>query len=346
MSTNDSWLLYGASGRTGTLIAEAAVARGHRPVLGGRDADRIRQLAERLDLPWVIGETTEMQRLIGGTRLVLLTAGPFGATAPVVLRACLEAGVHYLDIANEIAVAQAALAADPEARRRGVTVLPAVGFGTIASDGLARHVAEQVPEATDLDLAIMLATDGSSAGASASRADALTGGGRAVRNGRLTRTRLGADAWRSSTPIGVRTLIAAPTADLVVTAHTTGIPNITVSVPVSMPPAVAKLVMPLLPVAARASRALPRRDRAAQPSDEPRSLESYVWARAAFGDGNSAEAWLRTGEGYAYTARAAVLAVEATLAAEPLGATTVAKAFGSTLCFEAGGELVTTPARR
>ena len=59
--------------------------------------------------------------------------------APPVLRACLDGGVHYLDIANEIPVAEAVLAADSEARQRAITALPAVGFGTVATDVLARH---------------------------------------------------------------------------------------------------------------------------------------------------------------------------------------------------------------
>src|SRR3954470_16959488 len=173
MFTYKSWLLYGATGRTGTLIAEEAVARGHRPVLAGRDPAALRSLAERLDLTWVADPVTDLARLIGDARLVMLAAGPFGSTAPAVLRACLDAGVHYLDIANDIPVAAATLAADDEARRRGITALPAVGFGTVASDGLARYVSDQVPGAVRLDLAILLGTDGSSAGAKASTMQAL-----------------------------------------------------------------------------------------------------------------------------------------------------------------------------
>src|SRR6266581_1158823 len=253
MFTYEPWLLYGATGRTGTLIAEEAVARGHRPMLAGRDPDRLRRLAERLDLTWAAGPATELARLIGDARLVLLAAGPFGATAPPVLRACLDAGVHYLDIANEIPVAAA------EARQRGITVLPAVGFGTVASDGLARHVADQVPGATRLDLAILLGTDGSSAGAKASAMQALASGGRIRRDGRLVHRRLGAGSRRQPTPIGDRTLVPVPTGDLVVTGHTTGIPDITVSFPVPMPPVAAKLAMPALPVLAWAAGKLPQR---------------------------------------------------------------------------------------
>jgi len=341
MFTNESWLLYGATGRTGTLIAEEAVARGHRPVLAGRDPDRLRRLAERLDLTWAAGPATEMSRLIGDARLVLLAAGPFGATAPAVLRACLDAGVHYLDIANDIPVATAVLAAGDQARRRGITVLPAVGFGTVASDGLARYVADQVPQAVRLDLAVLPGTDGSSAGARASTMQALAGGGRIRRGGRLVRSRLGAGSRRQHTPIGYRTLVPVPTGDLVVSGHTTGIPDITVSFPMPMPPVAARLTMPVLPVLARAAGRLPQRAKPADPAaSAATTVDSYLWARATGADGQTAQAWVRTGEGYAYTARAAILAVEAALGSQPLGATTVARAFGSELSFQAGGELL------
>lgn len=343
MFTNIPWLLYGATGRTGSLIAKAAVARGHRPVLAGRHAEGVRRLAEELELKWVAGPATEVGALLGDAPLVLLAAGPFGTTAPPVLRACLDAGVHYVDIANEIPVAEAALAADEAARERGITVLPAAGFGTVASDGLARYVSEQVPDAVALELAILLETDGSSAGARASTRHALSGGGWLRRDGRLVRTRLGAGARHHATPVGDRTLVPAPTADLVVSARTTGIRNITVSVPVSMPPAVAKLAMPALSLLAKASAKRTPRATARPTTTGSAALESHLWARATAADGQTTEAWSRTGEGYQYTARAAVLAVEATLQAEPLGATTVARAFGPELSFAAGSELVAAP---
>jgi short subunit dehydrogenase-like uncharacterized protein len=332
-------LLYGATGRTGTLIVEHAVSRGHRPTLAGRDPARLRPLAERFDLPWVAAPVTDLGTLIGDARLVLLAAGPFETTTPPALRACLEAGVHYLDIANEVGPARAVLAAAEPARERGITALPAVGFGTVASDGLARQVADRVPGATRLELAVLLGTDGSSAGARASAMLAMAGGGWVRRDGRLVRSVLGTGARRLATPIGNRTVVPVPTGDLVVTGPTTGIPDITVSLAVPMPPVVARLAMPLLPTLAKLAGTRTGRSSARRPArDEP--VRSYVWARATDADGRAAEAWLSTGVGYAYSARAGVLAVEATLAAQPQGATTVARAFGSRLAIEAGGELL------
>src|SRR3954462_5356529 len=102
MFTNKPWLLYGATGRTGTLIAEEAGARGHRPMLAGRDPDRLRSLAERLDLAWVAGSASDMARLIGDARLVLLAAGPFNSTAPAALRASPGPRWPQLEFGNDI----------------------------------------------------------------------------------------------------------------------------------------------------------------------------------------------------------------------------------------------------
>ncbi|MGO8946705.1 MAG: NAD(P)H-binding protein [Ktedonobacterales bacterium] len=49
---NSTWMLYGASGFTGRMIAEEAIRRGHEPILAGRSAERVRPLAEALHLPW------------------------------------------------------------------------------------------------------------------------------------------------------------------------------------------------------------------------------------------------------------------------------------------------------
>ena len=40
------WMIYGANGYTGQLIAELAASRGHKPVLAGRSADKVRPMAD------------------------------------------------------------------------------------------------------------------------------------------------------------------------------------------------------------------------------------------------------------------------------------------------------------
>ena len=45
-----TWMLYGATGYTGVLLAEEAVRRGHRPLLAGRSTEKLKPLAARLGL--------------------------------------------------------------------------------------------------------------------------------------------------------------------------------------------------------------------------------------------------------------------------------------------------------
>jgi short subunit dehydrogenase-like uncharacterized protein len=52
MSGAQSWMLYGAAGHTGALIAQHARQGGHQPVLAGRNAAAVAALAEpRLAAP-------------------------------------------------------------------------------------------------------------------------------------------------------------------------------------------------------------------------------------------------------------------------------------------------------
>src|SRR5512132_416876 len=100
-----AFLLYGANGYTGQLIAELARERGLAPILAGRAADKVRPLAERLGVPWrafAVGHPD-----LRGAELVLNCAGPFSATSGPMVDACLGAKAHYLDITGEIGVFEA-----------------------------------------------------------------------------------------------------------------------------------------------------------------------------------------------------------------------------------------------
>ncbi|QWY74632.1 MAG: NAD(P)H-binding protein [Ferrovum myxofaciens] len=78
-------MLYGAAGYTGTLIAEEAVRRGHRPLLvAGRNAEKLRVLAKRLGLEWETFSLEDKSALFeatGSVDLMLYAAGPFTRTA-------------------------------------------------------------------------------------------------------------------------------------------------------------------------------------------------------------------------------------------------------------------------
>src|SRR5260370_673700 len=53
---NMAWMIYGANGYSGALLARSAARRGERPVLAGRTSSSVAPLAASLGLSYRIGD--------------------------------------------------------------------------------------------------------------------------------------------------------------------------------------------------------------------------------------------------------------------------------------------------
>lgn len=337
------WMLYGANGYTGTLLAEEARRRGHRPVLAGRSASGVGALAERLGLEWKafsLDDPSEVSRSIAGFDVVLHAAGPFAFTAAPMRRACLDVGASYVDVTGEIAVFQASFALDREAQERGVALISGAGFDVVPTDCLAKHVADQVPDAQVLEIAFA-AIGAPSGGTLKSAIEAMPGGGFIRRGGRLVKSPAASVIRRVRFSDRERTVMSIPWGDLETAYHSTGIGDITTFI--AQPERAAKLVRaagPLLGVALGSARVRKLVQSAVGrwvhgPSEQEREASrSYVWACASAADGRRAEAWLETLDGYAFTAASGVRIVERILAERPRGALTPSMAFGADFVLE------------
>src|SRR6478736_248230 len=127
-------LVYGATGYTGKLVARTAHEEGLRPILAGRNADRLKAVAEPLGLEWRgfdLSDTARLAAALQDVAVVLCIAGPFSATSRPMADACLRRRVHYLDITGEIDVFEALAARNPEAKQAGVMLLPGVGYDVV-----------------------------------------------------------------------------------------------------------------------------------------------------------------------------------------------------------------------
>jgi short subunit dehydrogenase-like uncharacterized protein len=158
MASEPRWMLYGATGYTGQLIAAEAVRRGHRPILAGRSAEKLAPLAELHKLEYVafsLDDLTSIARAItnGGVDLVLHAAGPFVRTAEPMLRACVVTQTNYLDITGEYPVFESTFSYGQSAQK--VAFISGVGFDVVPSDCLAAYTAAKVPNATQLEIAIL-----------------------------------------------------------------------------------------------------------------------------------------------------------------------------------------------
>ncbi|MHB8595527.1 MAG: saccharopine dehydrogenase family protein [Ktedonobacteraceae bacterium] len=334
--SHTTWMIYGATGATGTLIAEEAICRGHQPVLAGRSAETLASLGKRLGLPWMtvgLDEPGRLEQAVSEVDAVLNAAGPFIATAPPLVQACLAAGTHYLDIAGEIPVLQHLFARDQAARERNITLIGGVGFGVVASNGLAKYVADQLPGATTLELAVKADNQRTSQGATKSVLAALAGGGYVYRESRFVPFRLGKGLKALRFPDGTFDILPVPSGDLEAAYRATGIPNITAFLPFRRS---AAFLLPFMqwglslrPIRGRLEAVVEKRGTRQRESQAGGQRTSYAWARAMNQNGQQVEAWLELGEGYHFTAASSVQAVEQVLRDHPSGALTPAQAFGA-----------------
>lgn len=337
------WMIYGATGYTGKLVTAEAVRRGHRPLLAGRSAEKLRALAEPFGLETVAVDLADgdgLRRAISRVRAVYHAAGPFIHTSAPMLRACLDAGVSYLDITGEIPVYQQAFAQDTAARAKGVAILPGVGFDVVPSDCLLKYVADQLPDATHLEVALAAigGPGGVSAGTMKSMLELMPAIGNAARRGgQLVRLSLRDSGPQTFPfPAGPRSAIPIPWGDLEMGWRSTGIPNITTYMAFDAAMASGfRFGGGLLALALRSAGV--RRlmggliDRTIHgPSEETRRTgRSTVYVRARNARGDQREGWVETAEAYEFTARAAVLAVERLLGSDLRGALTPSQAFGA-----------------
>jgi short subunit dehydrogenase-like uncharacterized protein len=331
-----TFLVYGANGFTGALIAERAHDRGLRPVLAGRSREAVEAIGARLGLPFrVFGldSPEEVAEGIRDMRLVLHCAGPYSKTSRPMVDACLRAGAHYLDITGESAVLEAVLERDAEARAAGSVLLPAVGFDVVPTDCMAAKLHAALPDATALELGFSGGMR-PSPGTAKTAVENLHVGALVRREGRIVALP-GPRTRELPFPGGARFGMSIPWGDLVTAFHSTGIPNITVYT--GVPRRIARMApmlrfwAPILRMPATV-RFLQKRveKRASGPSQEDRRTKRMsIWGRVENTAGAAVEGHLDVPEGYQLTTIAALESAVRVLRGDVRpGATTPSKAFG------------------
>jgi short subunit dehydrogenase-like uncharacterized protein len=331
------FLIYGATGYTGSLIAHEAVRRGYRPIVAGRNADALAPLARKLRLEqrvFPLDDPAAVSASLRGASVVLHCAGPFAHTSRPMADGCLRASVHYLDITGEVGVFEALADRDGEAKKAGIMLMPGVGFDVVPSDCLAAHLKQRLPSASNLALGFQ-SLSRMSRGTATTIAENLRGGGLVRRNGVLTDVPA---AWKTrdidfgTGPVKAMTI---PWGDLSTAYHSTRIPNIEVY-----------MAAPLRTrLAVRASRylgwmlgssfiqeRLKRRIRAGPPGpfDEERARgKSFLWGEATDDTGQRVVSRLRGPDGYTLTVIAALAVVERVVPGDaPPGFQTPSTAYG------------------
>lgn len=345
------WVL-GATGKGGRAIASELIDHDADVVLVGRDRERLNAVAASLggrSRAALASGAAELAALIGAERptVVVNTVGPFGQTSAPIAKACVAAGTHYADLANELAPVQAVLNLNADARRAGVTLVTGAGFGVLGTEACVVELMSGRPPATCARVAAMPTVDGLGSAVLSSMIDAIAYGGRRYRGGLLERIRLGADhAWIPLPDLPAVEALSVPTGELEAAHRASGAGNV-IAFSSEVPSGRAvRAVLPVLsallaagPIHAGAQR-LVNRARLTPPAKS--GDISWAYARLDWPDGSHGEAWLRTGEGYAFTAKVAAHTAMRLSSGKGLpGSFTPGSAFGADLARDAGARIIT-----
>ena len=330
--------IYGAYGYTGKLVTEVAVARGLKPLLGGRHKGKLQKLAGQYDLPYRVLQVDDQpgwEQVLADIGLVLNCAGPFELTVHHIVPLCLQQGVHYLDITGEIAVFSYIATLDQQARDRQVTLMPGVGFDIVPTDCLAAMLKERLPDGHSLQLAFQ-GNSGISRGTALSMIRKYHEGGLIRKDGELVRVPIAYEVKKINFGGHQRLCVSIPWGDVFTAYYTTGIPNIRVYTGVS--PKMLKQLLAFKKLSWAARTAVMQwlmqrliRQTVKGPSPEQRQQNiTWLWGQIKNKEGQQITLEMQTMESYQLTAHTAIAAAIKVLdgQAQP-GFITPAAAFGA-----------------
>lgn len=129
-------LLFGATGYTGGLTAQALVRDGRRPVLVGRNAMATAEVARRAcpsdplaHLTVDVTDLDDLYHLVTPDDVVVTTVGPFLDLGSGLAQTCAEAGASYVDSTGESPFIRWVFdGLGPTAQAGGARLMPAFGY--------------------------------------------------------------------------------------------------------------------------------------------------------------------------------------------------------------------------
>jgi short subunit dehydrogenase-like uncharacterized protein len=349
----NSFLLYGANGYTGGLIARHAAQYDLHPILAGRREEVLKSLSAKLSYPYKVFDVHNSSALLAALRevkLIVNAAGPFQFTAQPIINACLQTGVHYLDVNGDIAVFESIRRSDAAAKQAGIMLLPGSGFDVVPTDCTALLLKKLLPDAITLKLAFATIGGGLSHGTATTMVNKLGQGGAVRKDGKIVSVPLGQKGmWveflnASSGKAEKKFVMTIPWGDVATAYYTTAIPDIESYTAIS--PAVYRLlkIQGLFNWLLRTNfvRNMIKKkinNRPAGPGDQQRSKAlSLVWGQVSNGKGETKTVRMSCPDGYTLTMYSTLLLAQKVLQGNlKPGYQTPASAYGEDFVMELPG---------
>ncbi len=340
------WMIYGAYGFTGSLLAKIAADKGFKPVLAGRDALKTKRLALSLGLDFKVfslDEDSIIEKNLKDIDLLYNLAGPYCKTAPTMVEACLRTKTHYMDLTGDIEIYDFLYSLDKVAIENEILIMPGVGFNVIATECVAAHTVQKLSTCDHLD--IVMATQAKpSKGTFKQMIALLPRGGYEIENHELKRRNIGKSDIKIKYPDKRRTPFSIPIGELIACHKSLNIANIRVHY--AMSSSWVRMTETMIDIIAKfsgknygkkvlsnfASNYIKGPDETSMLHDK-----AYVYAKASSDLGVYAETMIKTPEPYYFTALITLKVIQKVLDGEYKGALTPVEAFGSSIIFEVEG---------
>jgi len=210
-------VLFGATGFTGRLTADALVSQGVRPVLAGRHPEPLAALAAGLGGLEVavadVSRPASIRGLVDAGDVLITTVGPFAEYGGAAIEAAIDAGAHYLDSTGEAGFIRR-IFQQYGPRATSAAVLTGFGYDYVPGNLAGALALRESPAAARVDVGYFFtgadggsAPTGMSSGTAASSAGMLLAEHHALRAGRLVLEPIARHL--RAFPVGGRSLLAA-----------------------------------------------------------------------------------------------------------------------------------------
>jgi short subunit dehydrogenase-like uncharacterized protein len=137
-------VVYGATGFTGQLVAEYLAVhykddKGLKWAMAGRSLDKLKSVRDAIgapaDTPLIVADAADaasLKAMVGQTKSVVTTVGPYLLYGTELIAACAAAGVDYLDLCGEpIWMRQMMDAYQETAKRSGARIMFSCGYDSL-----------------------------------------------------------------------------------------------------------------------------------------------------------------------------------------------------------------------
>ncbi len=246
--------VYGATGFTGSLVAEELKRREADFVIAGRSQGKLNALSTRLGgVPVAVASLDDeaaLRSLLEPCAAVIACAGPFTLHGEPVLAAAAETGTHYIDTTGEQPYMKMVFDRyGDRAAEQGAALVTGMGFDYVPGDLIASLTAAGLEPLDEITLAYWTRGFGATRGTMLSAMEIMRGGDLEWRDGgwRPASQKVSRGNWRFPAPVGEQPMVRYPSGEQITVPRHVETANVrTLLSATTVSP---RRLVPLLPVA-------------------------------------------------------------------------------------------------